>query len=158
MKTRMLPVAAALLCAVLSSCGPDLGSPEACAKSYQAAVLDQQVADGDDELLRWKWRLDCMEAGLAWLADKADEEKQLKKERARYDFVRSNLSTMKKYEMEIVRVTEVKDGKRVELRIKRKNMAPKGDSETEFELKDEDRKVSHICTQIEGKWKIKGRG
>lgn len=160
---RLTMIPAALLCASLAACGPDLSSPEACVKSYQAAVLDQQNADGDEMLARWKWEVDCEEAALAWRADKTEAEKQLKKDRARYDFVRANLSTLRAYEIEIVGVSDQKDGdsvvgKKVEVRTKRKDIKSKGDTGTEFELKDADSSpTAWICTQIEGKWKIKSR-
>lgn len=150
-----------LLCAGLAACGgPDLSSPEACAKSYQTAEMERKNADSDDRLAALKWECDCMEESLEWYADKSELEKRLKKQRALYSFVKSNLSDLKKYELEVIGVSEQKEGdkvvgKVVELRVKRKDVSPKGDSGTEFELKDKDTKASLLCTQIEGKWKIK---
>jgi hypothetical protein len=160
--TRYLTMfGAALLCAGLAACGgPDLGTPESCAKSYETARLERKNLEADDRLAALKWECDCIEESLPWYADKSEMEKRLKKQRALYDFVKSNLSDLKKYELEVVGVSEQKEGdkvtgKIVELRIKRKDVSPKGDSGNEFEIKDKDSKSSIYCTQIEGKWKIK---
>lgn len=160
--TRYLTMfGAALLCAGLAACGgPDLSSPEACAKSYQTAQMEAKNAEGEDRLAALKWECDCIEESLEWYADKSELEKRLKKQRALYAFVKSNMSELMKYELEVVGVSEQKEGdkvvgKLVELRVKRKDVSPKGDSGNEFEIKDKDTKATLLCTQIEGKWKIK---
>jgi len=163
MKERTLTLAAALLCSALAACGgPDLGTPESCAKSYQTAMHEQRLADQVARLDSMKWEIDCDEAQLPWFADKSAREKEIKKDRALYDFIIANKSALTKYVIEVVGVNDQKEGdkvvgKLVELRIKGKDIKPKNEDGTEFELKDEDKKRSFLCTQIEGKWKIKNK-
>jgi len=142
---------------VLAKVAPDLSSPEGCVKSY---FNHQQEAERDGRLEMLEgyadWRLRQQKTEMAWYKDNAAREKEYKKDAAQIEFIRANLSELKKFEVSVVDKADIdKSNVKVKVRIKGKRPEAKKDDETKFELKDEDETDEKVVTNLDNKWKIK---
>jgi hypothetical protein len=131
---------------------PDLSSPESAAKTK--ALFDKQkevilLVYGATAYLK---HAGDAEEDLQWLADKAETEKQLKKQRAQMEFVKLHAKELLDLKAEVTKTGEGTSTKTITVKITGKRVMPDGDN---WKLDDLSEEHPVTVNNIENKWWVK---
>jgi len=133
---------------------PDLSSPENAAKSKVLFEKQREVIERNFMAEVFLRHAAEAEEEYQWLSDKAETEKQLKKQRTQMEFIKAHAKELLDIKAEVTNTKEQGGAttKEVEVKLTGKKMVPDGDN---WKLDDMNDKTTVVVTQIENKWWVK---
>ena len=150
----------ALLAAILGACGkePDLSTPESAARGFCEKLVEQVRNMASDVVAVEGFEIECDLKELSWYSDPSERRRLIERKKARHDFEKSHLSELLERKVEIVEVSDAPNGgKKVIVRIVGKQGKEKKGAVGEWEMVDDDEKMTLVLTQADGKWRVKER-
>ena len=152
--------AALLLALLLCGCGkePDLSTPESAARAFCEKMIEQVRNVARDVVAVEGFEIDCDQRELEWYSDPSERRKLVDRKKARHEFEKSHLSELLEWKVEIVEVSDAPNGgKKVVVRMLGKEVKEKKGAAGEWELAEDDDKMTLVLTQADGKWRVKER-
>ncbi len=148
------------LVALVIGCGkePDLSTPESAARAFCEKLIEQIRNMATDLVAVEGFEIECELKELEWYSDPSERRRLIERKQARHDFEKAHLSELLERKVEIVEVSDAPSGgKKVIVRIVGKEVKEKKGAVGEWELADDDDKMTLVLTQADGKWRVKER-